>query len=57
MYQAGASTLLEQGYSLVNLFNHWADEYDTNIYFTFPTRHEDCLAVGTMALVQLNGMD
>jgi coproporphyrinogen III oxidase-like Fe-S oxidoreductase len=48
MYQAGATVLLEHGYSL-NLFNHWADERDANIYFTFPTRYEDCLAIGTIA--------
>jgi coproporphyrinogen III oxidase-like Fe-S oxidoreductase len=48
LYQAGVSILLAQGYRL-NLFNHWADARDKNIYFTFPTRHEDCLAIGTIA--------
>ncbi len=48
MFQAGASVLAGHGYKQ-NLFNHWADERDANIYFTFPTREEDCLAVGTIA--------
>ena len=32
-----------------NLFNHWANARDANVYFTFPTRGKDCLAVGTIA--------
>jgi len=48
MFMAGA-TLLEQWGYRKNLFNHWADEADKNIYFTFPTRGEDLLAVGTIA--------
>jgi coproporphyrinogen III oxidase-like Fe-S oxidoreductase len=47
-FQAGALKLEELGYEK-NLFNHWADDRDENIYFTFPTRNEDCLAVGTIA--------
>jgi len=31
------------------LYNHFADERDTNLYFTFPERGEDCLALGTIA--------
>lgn len=31
------------------LFNHFARERDTNLYFTFPERGEDCLALGTIA--------
>jgi coproporphyrinogen III oxidase-like Fe-S oxidoreductase len=31
------------------LFNHFADDRDTNLYFTFPARGEDCLALGTIA--------
>jgi coproporphyrinogen III oxidase-like Fe-S oxidoreductase len=31
------------------LFNHFADDRDTNLYFTFPERGEDCLALGTIA--------
>ncbi len=46
--QAGASLLEAHGYRK-NMFNHWADDKDRNIYFTFPTRDEDCLAVGTIA--------
>lgn len=48
MYQVGAGLLEARGYRK-NLFNHWADDCDENIYFTFPTRGEDCLAVGTIA--------
>jgi coproporphyrinogen III oxidase-like Fe-S oxidoreductase len=31
------------------LFNHFAGEHDTNLYFTFPERGEDLLALGTIA--------
>jgi coproporphyrinogen III oxidase-like Fe-S oxidoreductase len=48
MFLAGAYRLEGQGYRK-NLFNHWATEQDQNIYFTFPTRGEDLLAVGTIA--------
>jgi coproporphyrinogen III oxidase-like Fe-S oxidoreductase len=48
MFQAGASLLSASGYGK-NLFNHWANGRDTNVYFTFPTRAEDCLAIGTIA--------
>lgn len=48
MYMAGA-TLLEQRGFTKNLFNHWADARDENIYFTFPQRDEDLLAVGAIA--------
>jgi coproporphyrinogen III oxidase-like Fe-S oxidoreductase len=47
-FQAGAAWLAARGFGK-NLFNHWANRRDTNIYFTFPTRGEDCLAVGTIA--------
>jgi oxygen-independent coproporphyrinogen-3 oxidase len=48
MFQAGASYLKALGY-IKNLFNHWADERDENLYFTFPSRSEDLLALGTIA--------
>jgi len=48
MMQAGAKMLESNGYHK-NLFNHWADKKDTNVYFTFPTRTEDCLAIGAIA--------
>ena len=48
MFQAGAKLLSDYGYQK-NLFNHWADDQDKNIYFTFPVRGEDCLAVGAIA--------
>jgi coproporphyrinogen III oxidase-like Fe-S oxidoreductase len=47
MFQAGASVLMAHGFQK-NVFNHWADSHDKNVYFTFPTRGEDCLAVGTI---------
>lgn len=48
LFQSGAHWLEDHGYHK-NLFNHWVDELDQNIYFTFPTRGEDCLAIGTIA--------
>lgn len=48
LLQTGAHRLTELGYRR-NLFNHWADATDDNRYFTFPSRGEDCLAVGTIA--------
>lgn len=48
MFLAGAYWLEARGFGK-NLFNHWANSRDQNIYFTFPTRGEDLLAVGTIA--------
>ncbi len=48
MLLAGADLLERHGFHK-NLFNHWADKQDQNIYFTFPTRGEDLLAIGTIA--------
>jgi oxygen-independent coproporphyrinogen-3 oxidase len=48
MFVEGALRLEANGYHK-NLFNHWANERDENIYFTFPMRGEDLLAVGTIA--------
>jgi coproporphyrinogen III oxidase-like Fe-S oxidoreductase len=51
----GASQRLSQlGYKKT-LFNHFADEKDTDLYFTFPERGEDCLALGTIADGVFNG--
>jgi len=47
-FLAGAGVLEDRGY-VKNLFNHWAGPRDANIYFTFPTRGEDCLAIGAIA--------
>lgn len=44
-----AARLLEQDGFRKNLFNHWADASDANLYFTFPTRGEDLLAAGAIA--------
>ena len=46
--QAAAHLLNALGYRKT-LFNHYADDRDTNLYFTFPARGEDCLALGTIA--------
>jgi coproporphyrinogen III oxidase-like Fe-S oxidoreductase len=48
LFQAGANLLAEHGYRK-NLFNHWANKRDQNIYFTYPTRGEDLVAIGTIA--------
>lgn len=48
MFQVAAAVLDANGYRK-NTFNHWADARDDNRYFTFPSRGEDCLAVGTIA--------
>lgn len=48
MFQAGALLLEEHGFRK-NMFNHWANDRDQNVYFTFPTRGEDLLAMGTFA--------
>lgn len=46
--QAASHLLAALGYRKT-LFNHYADDRDTNQYFTFPARGEDCLALGTIA--------
>ena len=48
MFHVAAAALHANGYRK-NTFNHWADKRDNNRYFTFPSRGEDCLAVGTIA--------
>ncbi len=48
LYQAGAQFLERRGFCK-NLFNHWATGRGDNRYFTFPTRGEDLLAMGTIA--------
>lgn len=48
MLQAAEQALRQSGYRKT-LFNHYAREKDTNLYFTFPERDEDCLALGTIA--------
>ena len=48
MFQTGAQLLERRGFRK-NLFNHWANPRDDNRYFTFPTRGEDLLALGTIA--------
>jgi coproporphyrinogen III oxidase-like Fe-S oxidoreductase len=48
LVQAACRLLVALGYRKT-LFNHFADDRDTNLYFTFPERGEDCLALGTTA--------
>ena len=48
LMQAASRLLADLGYRKT-LFNHFARERDTNLYFTFPERREDCLALGTIA--------
>jgi len=40
--------LNDSGYSNV-FFNHYGNERDKNLYFTYPNRKEDCLAFGCIA--------
>jgi len=48
LLQAASRLLAALGYRKT-LFNHFARARDTNLYFTFPERGEDCLALGTVA--------
>jgi coproporphyrinogen III oxidase-like Fe-S oxidoreductase len=48
LFQLAFQHLLEQGFS-ANVFNHLARGRDRNLYFTFPRRGEDLLAVGAIA--------
>jgi len=48
LMQAASRLLISLGYRKT-LFNHLARARDTNLYFTFPERGEDCLALGTIA--------
>lgn len=48
LFQAASQLLHLLGFQKT-LFNHYARERDTNLYFTFPSRGEDCLALGTIA--------
>lgn len=48
LLQSVSRLLASLGYRKT-LFNHFARQRDTNLYFTFPERGEDCLALGTIA--------
>ncbi len=52
--QAASQLLASLGYKK-SLFNHFAHPKDTNLYFSFPERGEDCLALGTIADGVFNG--
>ena len=47
-FQGASQLLASLGYEK-RFFNHFALEEDKNLYFTFPERGEDCLAMGTIA--------
>ncbi len=48
MFHAGSLLLKQNGFRQ-NLFNHWSDASDKNVYFTSPSRGEDLLAIGAIA--------
>jgi anaerobilin synthase len=48
MLLAAEQALVALGYRKT-LFNHYARKNDANLYFSFPERGEDCLALGTIA--------
>jgi coproporphyrinogen III oxidase-like Fe-S oxidoreductase len=48
MFIACADLLERRGFRK-NVFNHWSDKRDNNVYFTFPSREEDLLAIGAIA--------
>ena len=52
MAMTGKSILNKAGYLNV-FFNHYGNDRDKNLYFTFPMRGEDCLAFGTIADAKL----
>lgn len=48
-YLQAASQLIASLEYKKTFFNHFARPRDTNLYFSFPERNEDCLALGTIA--------
>lgn len=48
LLRAASRRLDSLGYKKI-AFNHFARERDLDLYFTFPQRREDCLALGTIA--------
>jgi len=48
LFVAAVNHLLKIGFKK-NLFNHFANQQDLNLYFTYPMRGEDCLAMGAYA--------
>jgi len=48
LFSAAVIHLFNNGFKK-NLFNHFANARDQNLYFTYPTRDEDCLAIGAYA--------
>jgi coproporphyrinogen III oxidase-like Fe-S oxidoreductase len=48
LFLAALTQLSNSGFKK-NLFNHYANKRDQNLYFTFPERGEDCLAIGAYA--------
>ncbi len=54
LLQAASQRLDQLGFKKI-LFNHFANDRDKDLYFTFPERGEDCLAMGTIADGVING--
>lgn len=48
LFLRAKKALNQSGYRNI-FFNHFGNRRDHNLYFTFPSRHEDCLAFGTIA--------
>jgi len=55
MFLKGRKWLLKAGYGAV-FFNHFGNDRDRNLYFTFPVRDEACIALGTIADGVLNNV-
>ena len=51
----GKSILNDNGYKNV-FFNHYGNQRDKNLYFTFPQRNEDCIAFGAIADAQIGNI-
>ncbi len=48
LFLAAVNHLTSMGFRK-NLFNHFVNKRDQNLYFTYPLRNEDCLALGAYA--------
>lgn len=48
LFLAAVNHLNNMGFQK-NLFNHFVNNRDQNLYFTYPLRNEDCLALGAYA--------
>ena len=48
LFLAAVNNITGKGFQK-NLFNHFVNDRDQNLYFTYPLRNEDCLAIGAYA--------